>query len=255
MENYDNQDRKDFQLNAYTELDSDPYYNQIKAELNVLKMQAQSLQLQNQTLNVEKEKLEKVLNNYKNSPAIVGTISEIFLDKLKAVIRTNNGMVFYVNVPEDIIKTINVEDRVVMAQNNLAILDVLAPEKDYRAIAFEINEKPKQSLKDIGGLKKVINEDSVRTSINNILGTFQGERIMLPEFASNLRSLVFERTTRDLTDKFAIDVKNMIERWDDRVIVSTVSFNIDPDNHFVSITVLFMIKSYTEIFQHTVTLV
>ncbi len=158
MENYDNQDRKDFQLNAYTELDSDPYYNQIKAELNVLKMQAQSLQLQNQTLNVEKEKLEKVLNNYKNSPAIVGTISEIFLDKLKAVIRTNNGMVFYVNVPEDIIKTINVEDRVVMAQNNLAILDVLAPEKDYRAIAFEINEKPKQSLKDIGGLKKVINE-------------------------------------------------------------------------------------------------
>ena len=106
-----------------------------------------------------------------------------------------------------------------------------------------------------GRLKKVINEDSVRTSINNILGTFQGERIMLPEFASNLRSLVFERTTRDLTDKFAIDVKNMIERWDDRVIVSTVSFNIDPDNHFVSITVLFMIKSYTEIFQHTVTLV
>lgn len=106
-----------------------------------------------------------------------------------------------------------------------------------------------------GRLKKVINEDSVRTSINNIIGTFQGERIMLPEFASNLRSLVFERATQDLTDRFAIDVKNMIEKWDDRVIVSTVSFHIDPDNHFVSITVLFMIKSYTEIFTHTVTLV
>lgn len=106
-----------------------------------------------------------------------------------------------------------------------------------------------------GRLKKVINEDSVRTSINNILGTFQGERIMLPEFASNLRALVFERATKDLTDRFAIDVKNMIERWDDRVIVSTVSFSIDPDNHSVGITVLFMIKSYTEVFQHTVTLV
>lgn len=106
-----------------------------------------------------------------------------------------------------------------------------------------------------GRLKKVINEDSVRTSINNILGTFQGERIMLPEFASNLRSLVFEKATRGLTDRFAADVKNMIERWDDRVIVSTVSFNIDPDRHFVSITVLFFIKSYTELLTHTVTLV
>jgi phage baseplate assembly protein W len=104
-------------------------------------------------------------------------------------------------------------------------------------------------------LKKVINEDSVRTSINNIIGTFQGERIMLPEFASNLRSLVFEQTNQALLDRFAADVKNMIERWDDRVIVSTVSFSIDPDRHFVSITVLFMIRSYTEVFSHTVSLI
>ena len=106
-----------------------------------------------------------------------------------------------------------------------------------------------------GSLKKVINEDSVRTSISNIIGTFQGERIMLPEFASNLRSLVFEQTNPALVDRFATDVKNMIERWDDRVIVSTVSFSIDPDNHFVSITVLFMIRSYTEVYTQTVTLV
>ena len=105
-----------------------------------------------------------------------------------------------------------------------------------------------------GGLKKVINEDSVRTSINNIIGTFQGERIMLPEFASNLRSLVFEKTNQALLDRFASDIKNMIERWDDRVIVSTVSFDINPDSHSVNITVLFMIKSYTEVFQHTVSL-
>jgi proteasome regulatory subunit len=154
---YDEQNKKDY-LNAYDNIDNDAYYSQIRTELNVLKMQAQTLQIQNQTLNLEKEKLEKILNNYKNSPAIVGTISEIFLEKMKAVIRAHNGMVFYVNVPENYLGKINVEDRVVLAQNNLAILDTLPPEKDYRAIAFEINEKPKQNLKDIGGLKKVINE-------------------------------------------------------------------------------------------------
>lgn len=106
-----------------------------------------------------------------------------------------------------------------------------------------------------GRLKKVINEESVRTSIDNILGTFQGERIMLPEFASNLRSLVFENATPALSEMFSTDIKNMIERWDDRVIVSTVSLNIDADNHLVEITVVFMIRSYTEMLTHTVTLV
>jgi len=106
-----------------------------------------------------------------------------------------------------------------------------------------------------GRLRKVINEDSVRTSIDNILGTFQGERIMRPEFASNLRALVFEQADKALVDRFASDVKNMIEKWDDRVIVNTISFNLDPDKHFVSINVLFYIRSYTELFSHTVELI
>ena len=106
-----------------------------------------------------------------------------------------------------------------------------------------------------GRVKKVINEASVRVSIKNIIGTFLGERIMLPEFGSNLRSLVFEQANQALLDRFAKDVKNMIERWDDRVIVSTISFNIDPDKHFASMVVLFMIKSFTEIFSQTVSLV
>ena len=157
MENIQNETKREY-LNAYTDLDNDIYYNQIKTELTVVKMHAQTLILQNQTLNIEKEKLEKILNNYKNNPAIVGTVSEIFHNKSKAVIKTNNGMIFYVNIPNEYLKEIHVENRVVMAQNNLAILDVLPPEKDYRAIAFEINEKPKQNLKDIGGLKNIINE-------------------------------------------------------------------------------------------------
>lgn len=156
-ENYSN-DKREYDLNAYNNLDSETIYEQLKTELLLSKSHAQNLIIVNQTLAMEKEKLEKHLNAFKNTPAIVGTISEIFHDKFKAVVRTNNGMVFYVNIPEQYFGKLNVDDRVVMAQSNLAILDALPPEKDYRALAFEISDKPKQNLKDIGGLKKVIRE-------------------------------------------------------------------------------------------------
>jgi len=149
---------KNYQLDAYNTIDEDYFQNQLKNELMMYKIQNQSLLLQNQTLATEKDKLEKSLNAYKNNPAIVGTVSEIIHNKQKAVIKTSNGMTFYVNVPENFLSKLNVEDRVILAQNNLAMLDTLLPEKDTRAIAFEINEKPKITLKQIGGLEHTILE-------------------------------------------------------------------------------------------------
>jgi len=151
-------ENSEYELNAYNNLDSDNLYETLKTELLISKSHAQNLILVNHALVQEKEKLEKHLNAFKNNPAIVGSVSEIFAEKQKAVIKTNNGMIFYINIPEQYIFGLNIEDRVVLAQNNLALLDILPQEKDYRAAAFEITEKPKQDLKDIGGLKKVIRE-------------------------------------------------------------------------------------------------
>lgn len=150
--------RGEFNLNVFQAIDSDNTFEQLKTELSIIKMHAQSLKLENQTLSAEKEKLEKTLTAFKNMPAIVGAISEIFIEKKRAVIRTHTGVTFYINIPETFKEKININDRVVLAQSNLAMLDVLPPEKDYRALAFEINEKPNVSLKEIGGLKEIIQE-------------------------------------------------------------------------------------------------
>ena len=123
-----------------------------------MKIQNESLTIQNQKLTLENQRLEKTINMYKNIPAIIGNVSEIFLDKMKVVVRTNNGMTFFVNIPEKFVKDIQIDSRVVLAQNNLSMLDVLNLEKDYRAQAFEINEKPKINFKDIGGLKDILQE-------------------------------------------------------------------------------------------------
>jgi len=104
-----------------------------------------------------------------------------------------------------------------------------------------------------GSLKKVINIESVRTSIDNILGTAQGERIFLPEFASRLKDILFEPINDYLINRLSQQVKDTIEIWDDRVQVLGVDTNIDADQGYMEITVKFNIRSYGEAFTHTVT--
>jgi len=105
-----------------------------------------------------------------------------------------------------------------------------------------------------GGIKLSINADSVRTSIDNILRTAQGERVMLPEFALGLRNMLFEPITDSLMNRISNSIKSSIERWDDRVIIEEVGFELDPDQSMVSTTLTFRIRSYQDTFTHTVVL-
>lgn len=104
-----------------------------------------------------------------------------------------------------------------------------------------------------GRLKKLINVESVIRSIDNILRTNRGERWGLPQFGTNLSGLLQENMT-DTIRKFATqEIKESVEMWDDRVIISEVRFESDPDNKSVNIVVLFLIKSLPNIFQHKIT--
>lgn len=99
-----------------------------------------------------------------------------------------------------------------------------------------------------GNLRKVINIDSVRTSIDNILGTARGERVFLPEFAIGLRGMVFEPISPSLVNRLSNEIKSSIEIWDPRVTVIGTDFKEDTDNNYVEITIRFNIKGYTENF-------
>lgn len=107
----------------------------------------------------------------------------------------------------------------------------------------------------LGDIKIVENVASVMGSIDNILRTQKGERVMLPEFGSNLGGMVFENIDDTLMKFIAHDVKESIERWDDRVSVEQVQAVTDPDRSSASIVVKFRIKGYgSSIFEHKVLL-
>lgn len=103
-------------------------------------------------------------------------------------------------------------------------------------------------------LKKVINVEAVKTSIDNILRTYQGERVFLPQFASRLRALLFEPISEDTVKAISDNIKQSIEIWDNRVSVTGVDMRTDADSNFTSATINFQILSYTEVFSHTVPL-
>ena len=99
-------------------------------------------------------------------------------------------------------------------------------------------------------LKKNVNVDAVYSSIDNILRTYRGERVMLPGFASNLKSVVFESMDNTVLDLLSKDIKETIERWDDRVLVTRTAFLADPDMQNISLTVEFAIKGHGKIFKY-----
>lgn len=99
-----------------------------------------------------------------------------------------------------------------------------------------------------------MNIDAVRASIDNILKTHPGERVMLPPFASRLRHILFENIATELSLFFFTEVKRVIERWDDRVQVLMADYVADPDRNEFRISLGFSVRGLDGIFQHQVTL-
>ena len=104
-----------------------------------------------------------------------------------------------------------------------------------------------------GNIKKVINADAVATSIDNILRTRKGERVMLRDFGSNLHDLLFENMSDAYMASIADDIKKAINRWDNRVIINSIDINMYPDKNAIDVITSFAIKGYDKIFEHTTT--
>ena len=120
-------------------------------------------------------------------------------------------------------------------------------------ISKEIWSDLHQDLKtDVqGSIKKVINIEAVKTSIDNILRTPKGTRVMLRDFGSDLKSMLFENIDDSLTDLIENEVKEAISTWDNRVIVNAVDFKTDADRNQVTVLVKFAVRGYDKVFSHS----
>lgn len=109
-------------------------------------------------------------------------------------------------------------------------------------------------LDNLGNINLVINADSIKSSINNILRTRQGERVMRPTFGANLHNLLFSPMIESVINQLAKQITLDINTWDNRVIVNSVNYEAKPEYGQVSIEINFGVKGYSDIFSHEVTL-
>ncbi len=83
-------------------------------------------------------------------------------------------------------------------------------------------------------------EDNIRESIEIILRTRPGERLMLPEFGCSLERYLFEPNTISTLRLIQEKVKRAISRWEPRIRLDdvVVETNIN-DSRVVDVTIFF----------------
>jgi len=74
-----------------------------------------------------------------------------------------------------------------------------------------------------GALPQVTGMERIRQSIEQILDTEPGERIMLPEFGCGLRRYLMEPNTLTTRTAIAKDVEGALTRWEPRIQLTDVS--------------------------------
>jgi phage baseplate assembly protein W len=78
-----------------------------------------------------------------------------------------------------------------------------------------------------GGIALAHDEQDIDQAIQLILGTAPGERPMRPEFGCGVHDFVFDSIDATTVGKMELAIRDALDRWEPRVVVETVEFNLD----------------------------
>ena len=81
-----------------------------------------------------------------------------------------------------------------------------------------------------GQIALVSGEDDIHRAIGLILNTACGERVMNPEFGSQLNELVFATMNAGTMQLASYYSKQALARWETRITVTDVTVSINPEN-------------------------
>ena len=102
-----------------------------------------------------------------------------------------------------------------------------------------------------GGVRKVINVDAVKTSVDNILRTTLGERVMHPEFGSIIKHLVFQPMSQGLVSRLLSTTNDALKKWDNRVSVESLNVFGNQDDNSLRIELRVSVIGLGEIITHS----
>ncbi len=88
-------------------------------------------------------------------------------------------------------------------------------------------------------LARLTNEDSIISSLKNIILTRKGERPFFPEFGCNISGLLFENFSKFTTDAIETEIKTAVENFEPRIKTINVKAIEFPDSHSIELQLFF----------------
>lgn len=106
------------------------------------------------------------------------------------------------------------------------------------------DDRPTAMVDRAGGIAMVGGADKIATSIQMILATAPGERVMRPEFGCRIWELMFAPLTATTRGAMRHAVREALGRWEPRIEVEDIAVRADPvDPARVDIHVAYRIRS------------
>ena len=124
------------------------------------RFESEKRQLESDVSRMKRENahLKGELARLRAPPQVIGTVRDM-LDDGRVSIKSSSGPDFVVHISEGIDKdNLEVGDRVALHRQTLAILETLPSAKDPLVMGAEVDRKPIETYKDIGGLIEELDE-------------------------------------------------------------------------------------------------
>lgn len=94
-----------------------------------------------------------------------------------------------------------------------------------------------------GAIALVSGEDDVEQAIQIILSTAPGERPMRPEFGCGIHDYVFDVIDAETLGRIDLEVRKALERWEPRIDVEGVHFDLEPGGGRLAITIDYRVRA------------
>ena len=121
-------------------------------------------------------------------------------------------------------------------------------EDNVKEVFLDISMKAKQQG-DNFTIDRLVNVNAIRNSLDNIFSWTPGERILNPEFGTNLRKLLYEGITDFNVEQIVAEIKHAVAQWEPRVQVANivdVSTTEDHENNTVHLKVIYTIPGLSD---------
>jgi phage baseplate assembly protein W len=96
---------------------------------------------------------------------------------------------------------------------------------------------PPTFRKGENGVEMVDEEEDIKQSLNILLSTIKGERIMVPDYGSNMEELIFEPLTVSFSKRIAVALERAILFYEPRIKTDDIRFRQDTEEGLVELSI------------------